>query len=75
MQFNLWKKSFRKVAAETGIPKATLKVYNKIFDSQPTPTDPLKKPWHGNRVLTVQQEDELADYLIATNKGYTVLNV
>jgi hypothetical protein len=61
-------KSFRMVAAETGIPKTILQDYYSKCNSLSSANDPLKKPCHGNQVLSSQQEGELADYLIATQE-------
>ena len=63
--------SIRKVSTRTGINRSTLQLYFKKFDSLPSPDHSLKNPCHGNQVLSVQQEEELADYLIATSEeGY-----
>nr|CAH0107072.1 unnamed protein product [Daphnia galeata] len=60
--------SIRKVSTRTGINRSTLQLYFKKFDSLPSPDHSLKNPCHGNQVLSVQQEEELADYLIATSE-------
>lgn len=59
-------KSLRKVSEETGISKTTLNNYRKISKaSRDIPPKPL---CHGNQILSTDQESELAEYLVETQK-------
>ena len=70
-RLKIGRKSFRKLATETGIPRSTLHRYYEKFNLLPSPNDPHKKPCHGNQVLSPKQEEELTDYLIVTQEeGY-----
>ena len=62
-------KSLRKVSKATGIPKSTLHECRQ--QSRASPDGPLKQQSHANQVLSSEQEKELHDYLIQTQKeGY-----
>ena len=62
-------KSLRKVSEATGLSKSTLHKYRQ--KSRASPDSPLKQQSHANQVLSSEQEKELHDYLIQTQKeGY-----
>ena len=62
-------KSLRNVSRDTGICKSTIHHYlKKLKASQ---DNPLKELCHRNQILSTDQENELSDYLIQTQKeGY-----